>query len=144
MHHFLLVLGWVLGLSAAIVASLIIIALSMATVRAMLGNKNPAWSVADVATAEALTAAEPYWHRALVALDIFLNVVVLKGWQDETISTHAWRASLLGHRWGIAVAKWLSWIQPNHGQKAASGDLERATSRVSVLSRLLKVPFPKF
>lgn len=41
-------------------------------------------------------------------------------------------------------AKWLSWIQPNHGQKAASGDLERATSRVSVLSRLLKVPFPKF
>lgn len=144
MHHFLVVLEWIFGLSAATISALILIALTMATVRALLGSKDPAWSVADVATAEAEAAAEPYWHRALVALDIFLNVIALKGWEDETISTHAWRASVMGHWWGIAMTKWLCWLQPNHGQKAASGDLERATSRVSVLSKALGVKPPTF
>jgi hypothetical protein len=34
---------------------------------------------------------------------------------------------------------WLCLLQPSHGQLAASGDLQRATARVSILTRLLGV-----
>jgi hypothetical protein len=63
----------------------------------------------------------------------------LRGQQDETISTHSWRASVEGKRWGKLMNAWLGWLEPCHGQKAASGDLERAMARVAVLSRFLGV-----
>lgn len=142
MHHFFVVLEWVFGLSAITIAGLIVMALAMASIRALLGHskqKQMPWVPGDVASAEARAAAEGYLHRVLVALDIFLNVVVLRGQQDETISTHSWRASVEGKLWGKGMNTWLGWIQPFHGQKAASGDLERATARVSILSKALGV-----
>jgi hypothetical protein len=75
----------------------------------------------------------------LDALDIFLNVWFLHGENDETMSTHAWRAKLEGHLWGEAMNFWLNGFQENHGPQAASGDLERAAVRVAVLSKLLGV-----
>lgn len=111
----------------------------VATIRAIIGDHAKPWSVSDVAQAEARTAVEPYWHRVLVALDIFINVVFIKGQEDETISTHSWRASLLNRTWGKAMIWWLNLFQANHGQQAASGDLERAENRVIVLSKLLQV-----
>ena len=94
---------------------------------------------ADVPVAEAQAAAEGYLHRSLVALDIFMNVVFMFGQQDETMSTHAWRASLDGKLWGRLMNFWLSGFQSNHGVQAASGDLERASVRVAILKRVLKL-----
>lgn len=140
MHHLLSILEWALGLSAITIAALLLIGLFIASLRAVLGHSKVApWVVGDVATAEKHSAAEGYPHRVLVALDIFCNVVFFFGEQDETISTHAYRAKLWGHWWGIAMTWWLCLIQPNHGQLAASGDLERATARVSILTKLLGV-----
>jgi hypothetical protein len=142
MHHLLSILEWALGLSAATIAGLLLVGFVIATVRALLGHKAQPWVVGDVAGAEARSAAEGYPHRVLVAFDIFCNVVFFFGEQDETISTHAYRASLWPgwtHWWGKFMTWWLDLIQPNHGQLAASGDLERATARVSILSKLLGV-----
>ena len=137
--HLLNVFRIAVEASAITVVGLITVALIMATVRALLGRAKEVWNVSDVATAEAQAAVEGYPHRSLVALDIFLNVLVLRGQQDETISAHAWRASVERHVWGIAMNTWLCWIQPNHGQKAASGDLQRAKVRVAVLAKALGV-----
>lgn len=139
MHHVLIVLSWILGLSAATIAGLVVMAAVMATVRAFLGRKTTPWVVGDVPEAERRAAAEGYPHRALVALDIFMNVVVLVGQQDETMSTHAWRAATAGKLWGKLMNGWLNWIQPNHGYLAASGDLERAMARVATLSKALNI-----
>ena len=126
------------GIVAITIGSLIGGAGLIATIRAILGRISPPWVSADVAIAEERAAAEWWPHRSLVALDIFINVVVLRGQQDETISTHAWRAFLEGKLWGKLMTGWLCWIQPNHGQQAASGDLERAQVRVAILSELLE------
>lgn len=109
----------------------------MATIRSAVGDKSPAWGVSSVAAAEAKAAEEGWLHRSLVAFDIAVNVIVLRGQADETISAHSWRASVEGKLWGKLMTKWLDWIQPFHGQKAASGDLERAKVRVKILSRML-------
>lgn|SRR5208337_3134741 len=139
MHHLLVILGWILGLSGIAIAGLLVIGFIIASIRALLGHKDAPWVVGDVAAAEAKAAGEKYPHRVLVAFDIFMNVVFFFGEQDETISTHAYRAKLWGHWWGIAMSWWLCLLQPNHGPLAASGDLQRATARVSVLSKLLGV-----
>src|SRR5690348_9761107 len=133
-----------LKISGLTITGLILVAAIMATIRALLGRAKEIWSVSDVAVAESQAAAEGYPHRALVALDIFLNVLVLRGQQDETISAHAWRASLQGHLWGRALNGWLCWIQENHGQKAASGDLERARSVLLCYLRRLELPYDLF
>jgi hypothetical protein len=85
---------------------------------------------ADVPVAEAQAAAEGYLHRSLVALDIFMNVVFMHGYQGETMSTHAWRAALDGKLWGHLMNFWLNGFQPRHGPQAASGDLERSQAEV--------------
>lgn len=121
-----------------VLAGLIVIPLILTAIRGLFLRRAAPWTPGDVAEAERQAAAEWWPHRSLVALDIFYNVVVLRGQQNETISTHAWRASLLGHRWGIAMCVWLDWWQPNHGPQAASGDLQRSTARVSILSKLLQ------
>jgi hypothetical protein len=135
MNHLLLAAEIVSGT----IAGLILMAVAMATVRALLGDKAPAWGVQSVATAEAKAAAEGWIHRALVAFDIAVNVIILRGQQDETISAHSWRAVVEGKTWGRWMTQWLDWIQPFHGQKAAAGDLERAQVRVAVLSKALGV-----
>ena len=112
----------------------------MATVRALFDGSATSFNPStDVAIAEARAAAEAWPHRILVALDININVFVLAGRQGETISTHAYIASLEGKLWGKLMTKWLNGIQPNHGQKAASGDLERSMAEVSRLRKLLGV-----
>ena len=89
---------------------------------------------------EAQAASEGYLHRALVAFDIFCNVVFLRGQQDETISTHSARAATQGKWWGIAMSTWLGWIQSDHGAKAAAGDMQRAENveRIEEESGILK------
>lgn len=133
MNHFLLV-AEIIGET---IVGLIAMAGGIATVRAVVGAVSTAWIPANVKIAEQRADSEGWLHRALVAFDIAFNVVVLRGQQDETISTHSYRASVEGKLWGKAMTKWLDWIQPFHGQKAASGDLERAQVRVNVLSKLL-------
>lgn len=139
MNHLLSVLTWTISLSGITISALLLIGFLISTVRALFGYKYQPWTPGDVAAAEARSASEGYPHRVLVAFDIFCNVVFFFGEQDETISTHAYRASLWGHYWGRFMTWWLNMMQPNHGQLAASGDLERATARVSILSKLLGI-----
>lgn len=121
------------------VGVLVAISVAMASIRAAIAGKAPAWDVSQVAVAEGRAAHEGWLHRMLVAFDIAFNVIVLRGQQDETISTHSWRAQQEGKAWGKAMCWWLNGFQPNHGFKAASGDLERAKSRVAQLSKMLGV-----
>jgi hypothetical protein len=139
MHHFLVVLAWVLGLSATTVGALVLIAVVMASIRALFQEAAQTWVPQDVSGAEIRASREGYAHRALVALDIFVNVIVLLGEQGQTISSHAWMAAQGGKAWGKAMTTWLDWIQPNHGQLAASGDLERATKSATILHKYLGV-----
>ena len=136
LNHLLHILTWVVSLSSVTIAALILIGLVINRFRT---HTSYVWTPDLVAAAEARSAREGYLHRILVALDIFVNVVFLRGQQDETISTHAWRASNLGHTWGKWVNAWLNLFQDNHGALAASGDLQRAKSRVAQLSKLLGV-----
>lgn len=130
---------FILELAAATIAGLILIGLGVASLRACLGETNETWILSDVAAAEAKAQKEIYPKRVLAAFDVFCNVVFFKGQQDETISTHSWRASLEGKLWGKAMIWWLNLMQPNHGQHAACGDLEKAAARVSVLAKLLGI-----
>lgn len=91
----------------------------------------------DIPKAESQAASEGWLHRSLVAFDICLNVIVLRGNQGETISAHSWRASQEGHTWGRLMNTWLSGFQDNHGIKAACGDLERSSAEVNVLKKSL-------
>jgi hypothetical protein len=93
----------------------------------------------DFKRASERTLKEGWLHRSLVAFDIACNVIILRGQQDETISAHAWRASILGKRWGRVLTWCLGKIQANHGELAAVGDLTRAKVRVAVLSKALGV-----
>ena len=135
MNHFLLAFE----ISGITVAALIAMAVVLASIRALIGQISTKWNSSDVAPAEKLASAEWWPHRSLSAFDIAFNVIVLRGQPDETISTHSYRASLEGKLWGETMIAWLNGIQPNHGPRAASGDLERAQSRVAVLSKLLGV-----
>ena len=80
----------------------------------------------QTAEQEAQTAKEGILHRDLVAIDIAANVVVLKGQEDETISSHAARADEKGKRWGRWMSGFLNLFQADHGAKAQAGDVERA------------------
>jgi hypothetical protein len=139
MYHLLVVLAWVLGLSAVTISALVLIAVIMASLRAMYGEATQVWVPQDVVPTELRASKEGYVHRALVALDIFVNVIVLLGEQGQTISSHAWMAAQERKMWGKAMTTWLDWIQPNHGQQAASGDLERATNSATILHKFLGV-----
>ena len=90
----------------------------------------------NVTLQEARAAREGYVHRVLVAFDVFVNVL-LRGREGETISGRAYRAALMGHRWGIVLNFLLNLIQKDHGAKAAAGDLERANSIAQTESRIL-------
>jgi hypothetical protein len=133
--HKLYLAGEIVGLA---VASLITLSSVLWLIRRKLtGPASVFVPVLDIPKAEAQAAVEGWLHRCLVALDIFLNVVVLRGNQGETISAHSWRASNENHLWGKLMNKWLNGFQDNHGIKAASGDLERSSAEVSVLKKAL-------
>ena len=75
---------------------------------------------------EQQAAKEGWLHRSLVAFDQGVNVILLRGLPDETISAHASRAALAGKGWGKALSGFLNLFQKDHGPKAQAGDLERA------------------
>lgn len=81
---------------------------------------------------ERKASTEGWFHRSLVALDMFVNVVVLRGIPDETISSHASRAALQGKTWGKILSAFLNWFQPDHGPKAQAGDIERAENLIRI------------
>lgn len=85
---------------------------------------------------EKQASTEGWIHRILVVVDIAGNVF-FRGQEDETISTHSWRASLQGKLWGRVMNYWLDLYQSQHGPKAAVGDLYRAKCRIATLSKLL-------
>jgi hypothetical protein len=93
----------------------------------------------DIAIQELQASQEGWIRRMLVAFDIAFNVIVLRGQQCETISSHAWRAQQEGKTWGKWMCKFLDLFQANHGFKAACGDLERSQSEVDRLKKLLGV-----
>jgi len=92
---------------------------------------------ANIAIAMEKSNHESRIHRWLDAFDIFLNVTFMNGQNDETMSAHAWRASLEGKLWGRFMDWWLCGFQPNHGYQAACGDLQRALNRVTVEKKAL-------
>jgi hypothetical protein len=75
---------------------------------------------------EAQAAHEGWVHRSLVAFDQAVNVIVLRGQPDETISSHSARAALEGKKWGVVMSKFLNLFQKDHGAKAIAGDEQRA------------------
>jgi hypothetical protein len=136
LHKFLL--GFeVYGIAAG---SLVALSAAISAIRTLVEKNDTVFSYpADVSIAEEKAAAEGYLHRALVALDIFMNVIFFAGKQGETMSTHAWIASMSGALWGKLMNRWLDGFQPNHGPQAASGDLERSQAEVNRLRAILKV-----
>jgi hypothetical protein len=120
-------------------ASLVALSVILSTVRTLTSKTTVFNYPADVPKAEAKAAAEGYFHKALVALDIFLNVLVFAGRQGETISTHSFIASQEKKLWGRLMNWWLDGFQTSHGPQAASGDLERASTEVERLKGLLGV-----
>jgi hypothetical protein len=92
---------------------------------------------ANIQLAMAKSNNEGRIHHWLNAFDIFLNVTFMNGQNDETMSAHAWRASLEDKLWGKAMNWWLSGFQPNHGYQAACGDLQRALNRAAIEKKAL-------
>lgn len=123
----------------SVIAFLIGLSALLGFIRSKTSAPEPPFVPADVPIQEIRASQEGWPHRCLVALDVFVNVVVLRGQPDETISAHSWRASLDGKLWGRLMCRWLDGFQDQHGPKAASGDLQRAKSRVVQLSKLLGV-----
>jgi hypothetical protein len=80
---------------------------------------------------ESQAAHEGWLHRSLVSFDQMVNVIVLRGLPDETISSHAARAAQQGKHWGIGLSRVLNLFQRDHGAKAEAGDLQRATNVVT-------------
>jgi hypothetical protein len=109
----------------------------VATVHAIRGEGTTPWCATDILTAMTASSKEGWVHRALVAFDIACNVIFLRGRQDETISSHSWRAAKEGKRWGKAMTWWLCLFQANHGEKAACGDLQRAIAATGFLKNAL-------
>src|SRR5271156_1485869 len=95
---------------------------------------------ANIVLAMAKSNNEGRIHHWLNAFDIFLNVTFMNGQNDETMSAHAWRASVEGKWGGIAMNWWLNGFQPNHGYQAACGDLQRALNRAAVEKKALGLP----
>ena len=97
------------------------------------GGREQGMDIEEIKKAERNTKKEGYIHRALVALDIFANVLT-GGNEDETISSRVRRASDTHKLWswnpGVWIAKilnaGLNFIQKDHGEHAEAGDLERA------------------
>lgn len=134
LHKF--ILGGEIYLAAA--SGLIVVSTLFRLVHLILGTSNSMpMNPENIAKAMAKSNNESRIHRWLDAFDIFLNVTFMNGQNDETMSAHAWRASVDGKLWGKAMNWWLNGFQPNHGYQAACGDLQRALNRVAVEKKAL-------
>lgn len=135
--HKLLLIGEV---SVLTIVGLVIFGLVMTSIRALIEGhfdiESP-FMPGDEVIAEQRASTESWLHRSLVAFDQFCNVVFFRGYPDETISAHCWRASLKNHLWGQALNRWLEWVQPDHGFLAASGDHYRAITIASIEKQAL-------
>lgn len=83
---------------------------------------------AQIATAEAQAAREGYIHRALVAFDQFIGATI-DIQNDQTISSAteiAAHKKVWYHGFAVALNAGLDLLQGSHGEKAQSGDIERA------------------
>ena len=130
----------VLGVEIYAIAAtaLVIVSLIFRLIHHIMGTSNSMpMNPENIAKAMAKSNNESRIHRWLDAFDIFLNVTFMNGQNDETMSAHAWRASLEGHKWGIAMNWWLEGFQPHHGYQAACGDLQRALNRVECEKKAL-------
>ncbi|VVB52852.1 Uncharacterised protein [uncultured archaeon] len=137
MLHGLLLAGKII---AGSIAGLVAMGLVMTSIRAAVEGHfdiEKPFTAEDEAHAEQRASRESYLHRVLVAFDQFINVLAFNGMPGETISAHAYRAKLKGHLWGRAMNRWLEWIQPDHGAKAASGDHYRAITVAAIEKKIL-------
>jgi hypothetical protein len=123
---------------AAAASGLVVVSMLFRLLHHVLGTSNTMpMTPANIALAMEKSNHENRIHHWLDAFDIFLNVTFMNGQNDETMSAHAWRASVDGKWWGIAMNWWLSGFQPNHGYQAACGDLQRALNRTAVEKKAL-------
>lgn len=90
----------------------------------------PADEVADAQAVE----HERYIHKALVGLDIFLNILS-GGQEDMTISSRASLAAQHGSPIGKALSSFLNLFEKDHGLKAEIGDEVRAQQLQSALGQ---------
>ena len=93
----------------------------------------------NISLQELQASQEGYFHRLLVAFDMFVNAI-FRGRPDETISGRAYRAALEGKLWGRVMNAGLNVLQSNHGAKAAAGDLYRAQSILATETKVLTDP----
>jgi hypothetical protein len=84
----------------------------------------------ELALQEAQAEKEAYLRRALIGLDMFINVLT-DGDPDETISSRSARAAEKGKPWGVFMAKFLDVFQHDHGAKAQAGDVARAQAEIA-------------
>jgi hypothetical protein len=68
-----------------------------------------------------------YGREVLIALDVAVNVIFLRGKQGQTISGRLADAMYAGRRIGCIGCKILDWFDPGHCDKAIDGDIRRAT-----------------
>ena len=94
--------------------------------RALAPYGGSALSESEVEDYEIRAIHEGWFHRDAVAFDQFLNVLALHGAPDETMSAHFQRLADSGNKFGKFMIWWLDKVQPEHGQRAQAGDLERA------------------
>ncbi len=69
-----------------------------------------------------------WWIDSMTAFDVFINVFLLFGLPDETISAHAGRAMLEGKVWGKAVSYALEYC-PLFGRKHVQGAIAHDAAR---------------
>lgn len=63
------------------------------------------------------------WKRRIwLSIDQLGNVVLLKGDEDETMSSNAGKSSREGKRWAIALCVLLNWLDPGHCEGAIEHD----------------------
>jgi hypothetical protein len=84
----------------------------------------------QLARQEAQAEKEAYLKRALIGLDMFMNVLT-DGDPDETISSRSARAAEKGKHSGIFMSKFLDVFQHDHGAKAQAGDVARAQAVIA-------------
>jgi small nuclear ribonucleoprotein (snRNP)-like protein len=119
-----------------------LVALLIASIRKFFLHESLAdspWTLSNEEKAQLEVSKEGRLCRILVAFDIFMNVLLFNGQEDETISAHSWRASLQGKLWGKVMVTWLNLFQSDHGYNAAAGDLERAEEREATEKRNLNL-----
>lgn len=62
---------------------------------------------------------QSYIRRLALALDRFLNVLLLGGTSEQTVSISAAIARRDGKAWGCILCRWLSWtVERGHCEKA--------------------------